>query len=50
MNKDFLCDYYRMTGKKWGGGGFFWLLLRYDLRYLYLIRQRKTKLRTFFFA
>lgn len=19
MNKDFLCDYYRMTGKKWGG-------------------------------
>ena len=27
---------------------FFWLLLRYDLRYLYLIRQRKTKLRTFF--
>lgn len=23
MNKDFLCDYYRMTGKKWGGGGFF---------------------------
>lgn len=21
MNKDFFCDYYRMTGKKWGGGG-----------------------------
>lgn len=19
MNKDFFCDYYRMTGKKWGG-------------------------------
>ena len=27
---------------------FFLLLLRYDLRYLYLISQRKTKLRTFF--
>ena len=42
MNKDFFCDYYRMTGKNGGGvKGFFWLLLRYDLRYLYLIRQRK---------
>ena len=48
INKDFLCDSYRMTGKKWGVKGFFLLLLRYDLRYLYLIRQRKTKLRTFF--
>ena len=48
MNKLFLYDYYRMTGKKWGVKGFFLLLLRYDLRYLYLIRQRKTKLRTFF--
>lgn len=49
MIKNFEDDYYRMTGKKWGGvKGFFLLLLRYDLRYLYLIRQRKTKLRTFF--
>lgn len=48
MNKNFSCDYYRMTGEKWGIKGFFSLLLRYDLRYLYLIRQRKTKLRTFF--
>ena len=48
MNKNFSCDYYRMTGEKWGIKGFFSLLLRYYLRYLYLIRQRKTKLRTFF--
>ena len=48
MNKNFSCDYYRMAGEKWGIKGFFSLLLRYDLRYLYLIRQRKTKLRTFF--
>lgn len=41
MNEKFLCDYYRMTGEKWGTKGCFSLLLRYDLRYLYLIRQKK---------
>ena len=44
MNENFLYDYYRMTGKKWS----FVMLLRYDIRYLYLIRRKKTKLRTFF--
>lgn len=49
MNQKFLCDYYRMIGEEWSGvKGFFYLLLRYDLRYLYLIRRRKTKLRTLF--
>ena len=47
MNENFLCDYYRMTGKKWDflRGGVI-MLLRYDIRYLYLIRRRKTKFRT----
>lgn len=49
MNKDFLCDYYRMTGEEWSMmEGLISLLLRYDLRYLYLIRKRKTKFRTLF--
>ena len=40
MNKDFLCDYYRMTGEEWSMmEGLISLLLRYDLRYLYLIRK-----------
>ena len=49
MNEKFLCDYYRMTGKKWNfvRGGVI-MLLRYDIRYLYLIRRRKTKFRTLF--
>lgn len=49
MNENFLYDYYRMTGKKWSfvRGGVI-MLLRYDIRYLYLIRRKKTKLRTFF--
>ena len=48
MIKKFKDDYYRMTGKNWGGGAVLEVLFRYDLRYLYLIRQRKTKLRTYF--
>lgn len=49
MNKIFLCDYYRMTGERWRNvKGCFMLLLRYDLRYLYLIRRKKTVIRTVF--
>lgn len=49
MNKKFLCDYYRMTGEKWNGvKGCLLMLLRYDIRYLYLIRRKKTKARTLF--
>ena len=49
MNKYFNCDYYRMTGKKWNPvEGTLIMLLRYDIRYLYLIRRKKTKIRTFF--
>lgn len=49
MNKNFFCDYYRMTGEKWRNvKGCFMLLLRYDLRYLYLIRKKKTVIRTIF--
>ena len=49
MNKNFVCDFYRMTGKNWNliRGGVL-MLFRYDLRYLYLIRRKKTKLRTLF--
>lgn len=49
MNEKFLCDYYRMTGEKWNGvRGRLLMLLRYDIRYLYLIRRKKTKVRTLF--
>lgn len=49
MNEKFLCDYYRMTGEKWNGiKGRLLMLRRYDLRYLYLIRRKKTKVRTLF--
>ena len=49
MNKKFRCDYYRMTGNKWNSiNGMIQMLLRYDLRYLYLIRRKKTKIRTLF--
>ena len=49
MNAKFLCDYYRMTGEKWNGiKGRLLMLRRYDLRYLYLIRRKKTKVRTLF--
>lgn len=49
MNEKFLCDYYRMTGEKWNGIKERLLMLRrYDLRYLYLIRRKKTKVRTLF--
>ena len=45
MNKKFRCDYYRMTGNKWNSiNGMIQMLLRYDLRYLYLIRRKKTKI------
>lgn len=43
MNKKFEKDYYRMTGKRWSFfGGWLHLLLRYDLRYLWCIRQNKS--------
>ena len=49
MNKYFKCDYYRMTGEKWNPvKGTLIMLLRYDIRYLYLIRRKKTKIRTLF--
>ena len=49
MNKYFKCDYYRMTGEKWNPvKGTLIMLLRYDIRYLYLIRTKKTKIRTLF--
>ena len=49
MNKYFKCDYYRMTGEKWNPvKGILIMLLRYDIRYLYLIRRKKTKTRTLF--
>ena len=49
MNEKFLYDYYRMTGEKWSFvRGSVIMLLHYDIRYLYLIRRRKTKLRTLF--
>ena len=49
MNKYFKCDYYRMTGQKWNTvKGTLIMLLRYDIRYLYLIRRKKTKIRTLF--
>ena len=48
MNKYFKCDYYRMTGEKWNPvKGTLIMLLRYDIRYLYL-RRKKTKIRTLF--
>lgn len=49
MNKYFKCDYYRMTGEKWNPvKGTLIMLLCYDIRYLYLIRRKKTKIRTLF--
>lgn len=49
MNKYFKCDYYRMTGEKWNPvKGTLIMLLRYDIRYLYLIRRKKTKICTLF--
>lgn len=49
MNKYFKFDYYRMTGKNWNPvKGTLIMLLRYDIRYLYLIRRKKTKIRTLF--
>ena len=49
MNKCFKCDYYRMTGEKWNPvKATLIMLLRYDIRYLYLIRIKKTKIRTLF--
>ena len=49
MNKNFICDYYRMTGEKWNPlKGRLTMLFRYDIRYLRLIRRKKTKIRTFF--
>lgn len=41
VNQLFCLDYYRMTGKKWGAYGYPELLLRYDLRYLLYLRNRK---------
>ena len=47
--KNFKCDYYRMTGEKWNPvKGILIMLLRYDIRYPYLIRRKKTKTRTLF--
>lgn len=44
MNKNFKSDYYRMTGNKWNSiNGMIQMLLRYDLRYLYLIRSKRLK-------
>ena len=38
-----------MTGEKWNPvKGTLIMLLRYDIRYLYLIRRKKTKIRTLF--
>lgn len=49
MNKYFKCDYYHMTGEKWNPvKGILIMLLRYDIRYPYLIRRKKTKTRTLF--
>lgn len=49
MNEYFKCDYYRITGEKWNPvKGSLIMLLRYDIRYLYLIRRKKTKIRTLF--
>ena len=48
MNDDlFKKDYYRMTGKKWGGISFIELFFRFDLRYLRHIRSRKGYFHTF---
>lgn len=42
MNKKFKDDYYRMTGEKWNGvKGCLLMLLRYDIRYLYLSSKKK---------
>lgn len=48
MNKAFQQDYFRMTGRKWSIRGWLDLLIRYDLRYLWLIRCRKNGLTAFF--
>lgn len=49
MNENFKSDYYRMTGNKWNSiNGMIQMLLRYDLRYLHLIRRKKSKIRTLF--
>ncbi len=48
MKNTFTYDYYRMTGEKWTVKGFLSLAFRYDLRYLYMIRRNKTKIRTLF--
>ena len=46
MNDNFKSDYYRMTGNKWNSiNGMIQMLLRYDLRYLHLIRRKKSKIR-----
>lgn len=41
MNKLFEQDYYRMTGKKWSPTSVFYLIFRYDLRYLKHIRNQR---------
>lgn len=48
MKNIFTYDYYRMTGEKWTVKGFLSMAFRYDLRYLYMIRRNKTKIRTLF--
>ena len=48
MKEAFAADYYRMTGKPWSLRGLPDLLVRYDLRYLYLIRRPKSPLRQVF--
>ena len=42
----FQADYFRMTGKKWSAAGCLDLLFRYDLRYLWVMRMKKTKLKS----
>lgn len=46
MNAEFKTDYYRMTGKKWEVKSWIDLIIRYDLRYLFHIRSRRTVLFT----
>lgn len=45
MNKYFKLDYYRMTGKKWNMSSWIDFFLRYDIRYLYHLRRKKSKWR-----
>ena len=46
MNAEFKTDYYRMTGKIWEVKSWIDLIIRYDLRYLFHIRSRRTVLFT----